>query len=67
MFLRRLAVLSVGPYTGGVGHDVGDVVLLVHPVKQVGHGAFGVDRYVLSGVGLVVQWDEPRLLVESCS
>ena len=52
MFLRRLAVLSVGPYTGGVGHDVGDVVLLVHAVKQVGHGARGVDRHVLAAVRL---------------
>ena len=47
-----LFVVGVVADTGGVGHDVGDVVLLVHPVKQVGHWTAGKDGHVLSAVGL---------------
>ena len=43
-------MLSVGPHAGRVGHDVSDVVLLVHTVKQVGHRARGVDAHVLPAV-----------------
>ena len=45
-------MLSVGPHAGRVGHDVSDVALLVHTVKQVGHGARGVDSYVFATVRL---------------
>ena len=49
--------VRVGWDAGCVGHGVGDIVLLFDPVKEVGHGAFGVDGHVLPAVGLRVQRD----------
>lgn len=40
---------------GCVGHDVGDVVLLVDPVQQVSQGAFSKHGDVFSSVGLHAQ------------
>lgn len=40
---------------GGVGHGVSDVVLLLHPVEEVGHGALGQHYHVLPTVGLRLQ------------
>ena len=47
--------------TGGVGHDVWDVVLLVHPVEKMSHWTAGEDGHVLSSVCLVRQWDDGLL------
>lgn len=47
-----LAALSVGLDAGGVGHGVGYIGLLLHPVEEVGHGALGQDGHVLTTVGL---------------
>lgn len=49
------AVGSVGADAGGVSHGVGDVVLLVDPVEEVGHGAAGENRHVFAAVGLLAQ------------
>lgn len=47
----------------GVRHHVGDVVLLVDPVQQVGHGALGKHGHVLSPVGLHAERDSGLGLV----
>ena len=47
----QFAVL-VGLQAASVGHDVGDVALLLDPVEEVRHGTFGEDGYVLDAVGL---------------
>lgn len=39
--LDRAVAFAVGSYTRRISHDVGDVVLLVDAVEQVGHGACG--------------------------
>lgn len=49
------AVLAVLADAACVGHHVGDVVLLVDPVQQVGHGAFCKHGHVLSSVGFHAQ------------
>lgn len=46
---------SVGADAGGVCHGVGDVVLLVDAVQEMGHGAAGKDGHVLPAVGLLAQ------------
>lgn len=53
----RAAVVSVLPDAGGVGHDVGDVVLLVDAVQEVSHGALGEDGHVFPAVRLHPQGD----------
>lgn len=50
-------MVKVGPDTGGIGHHVGDVVLLMDAVKQVCHGALGEDSHVFPAMGLVAQRD----------
>lgn len=50
-------MVEVGPNAGGIGHHVGDVVLLVDAVKQVCHGALGKDGHVFPTMGLVAQGD----------
>lgn len=42
---------------------MGDVVLLLHPVEEVGHGAFGQDGHVLTPMGLRVEGDSRLLRV----
>lgn len=49
--------VSVGLQAGGVGHNVSHVVLLFHPMEQVGHRALGVDGHVLPAVRLSVERD----------
>lgn len=51
------AVLAVLADAACVGHHVGDVILLVDPVQQVGHGALGKHGHILSSVGLHAQRD----------
>lgn len=46
---------SVGADAGGISHGVGDVVLLMDPVQQVGHGPAGEHGHVLTAVGLLPQ------------
>lgn len=46
-------MVEVGPNAGGIGHHVGDVVLLVDAVKQVCHGALGKDGHVFPTMGFV--------------
>ena len=43
-------LVPVSADAGGVGHDVGDVVLLVDAAEEVRHGPLGVDGHVLSAV-----------------
>ena len=47
-----LGAALIGRQAGGVGQDVGDVALLLHPVEQVRHGALGEDGHVLDAVRL---------------
>ena len=49
------AVLLVGPDAGRVHHDVRDVRLLVHAVKQVRHGTACVDSHLLPSMRLAIQ------------
>lgn len=49
------AVLAVLADAACVCHHVGDVVLLVDPVQQVGHGAFCKHSHILSSVSLHAQ------------
>lgn len=49
--LGESAVL-VGLQAGSVSHDMGNVVLLLDPVKKVSHGAFGKDGNIIDAVGL---------------
>lgn len=56
-------MVEVGPNTGGIGHHVGDVVLLVDAMKQVCHGALGKDGHIFPTVGLVAQGDSRLGLV----
>lgn len=49
--------VCVGLQTGRIGHDVCHVVLFLHPVKQVSHGTFGINGYILTAMGLCIQWD----------
>lgn len=46
----RVAVLLIRPHTGGVGHHMGDITLLVHPMEEVSHRAVGVYWHILAGV-----------------
>lgn len=39
-----------------VRHYVGDIILLVDPMQQVGHGSFREHGHVLSSVSLHAQW-----------
>lgn len=50
------AVLAVLADAACICHHVGDVVLLVDPVQQVGHGAFCKHSHVLSSMSLHGQW-----------
>lgn len=56
MRVEAWAVL-VGFQAGGVRHDVCNIVLLFHPMKQVSHWAFGIDGHILAAVCLCIQWD----------
>lgn len=49
------AVLAVLADAARVRHNVGDVVLLVDAVQQVGHGTFCKDSHILSSVSLHAQ------------
>lgn len=53
----------VGFQAGGVRHNMCDVVLLFHSVKQVSHWALGVDGHILAAVRLSVQRDGSLLHV----
>lgn len=46
---------GIGLEAGGVGHGMGDVVLLLHPVEEVGHGALGQHHHVFPTVSLCLQ------------
>lgn len=46
-----LAVRLVASDAGRVRHGMSDVVLVVHPAEEVGHGPGGVHPYVLAPVG----------------
>lgn len=46
---------SIGANAGSVSHGMGDVVLLMDPVQQVGHGPTGKHGHVLATVGLLPQ------------
>lgn len=61
------AVRTVGADAGGVGHGVGDVVLLMHAVQEVRHGATGKHRHVLPTVRLLPQRDGRLRLVVGVS
>lgn len=57
------AVLAVLADAACVCHHVGDVVLLVDAVQQVGHGALGKHGHVLSSVSLRAERDSSLGLV----
>lgn len=58
---------SIGADAGGVSHGMGDVVLLVDPMQQVGHGPTGKHSHILAAVGLLPQWHgRLRLVVSVC-
>lgn len=50
-FSLPLAVPLVGAHAGGVGHGVGDVVLLLDALEEVGHGSAREHCHILSAVG----------------
>lgn len=50
-----LAAVSVGLDAGSVGHDMGYIGLLLHPMEEVGHGALGQDGHILTAMGLRVE------------
>ena len=64
--LAPVAVPLVRSDARGVGHRVGDEVLLSKPREQVRHGAGCVDGHVLASVGLVLQGDEDRIREVVC-
>ena len=49
MLLRTM--LLVLAYTGGIGHGVGDIVLFVDPLEEMGHGTSSVHWNIFTSVG----------------
>lgn len=57
------AVARVLANAGGIGHDVGDVVLLMDSVEEVRHGTLGEDGHVFPSMRLHAHWDGGLSLV----
>lgn len=49
------AVVFVLADARGVGHDMGNVMLLLDSMKKMSHGAFGEDGHVFTAVSLRAQ------------
>lgn len=56
-----LAVPQVSAHAGSVGHGVGDVVLLLDALKEVGHGSACEHCHILSTVGGRLSGDGSQL------
>lgn len=50
-FSLPLAVPQVGAHAGSIAHGVGNVVLLMDALEEVGHGSAGEHCHILPAVG----------------